>query len=60
MLYEVALPDSELLLRVADDGDELLWLEVTALEAANLKPDFLVTRLENLPQTLEHVVLYDS
>ena len=60
LYYEVVLPGSELLLRVADDDDELLWLEVTALKEANLKPDFLVTRLENLPQTLEHLVFYDS
>ena len=60
LYYEVVLPGSEPLLRVADDDDELLWLDVTAFKEANLKPDFLVSHLENLPQTLEPVVLYDN
>ena len=60
LYYEVVLPGSELLLRVADDDDELLWVNAAETKEVNLKPDFLRDQLENLPQTLEHVVLYDS
>ncbi len=59
LYYEVALPTTGSLPRVADD-DELVWLNVAAIADANLKPGFLAARLENLPETLEHLVLYDS
>ncbi len=59
LYYEVALPELAPLPLVADN-DALLWLGVAAMEGANLKPDFLAARLENLPETLEHLVLYDS
>ena len=59
LYYEVALPLGSFS-QVLDDDDELLWLDVAALKAANLQPGFLVARLENLPETLEQLVLYDS
>lgn len=59
LYYEVALPVG-LFSQVLDNDDELLWLDVGALKAANLQPGFLVGRLENLPPTLEQLVLYDS
>ena len=59
LYYEVALPVG-LFPQVSDNDDELLWLDVTALKAANLQPGFLTGRLETLPPTLEQLVLYDS
>ena len=59
-IYEVALPITGSFPQIADNNDELLWLDVAALKAANLQPGFLVGRLENLPPTLEQLVLYDS
>ena len=59
LYHEVTLPTTGSFSRVADNNDELLWLDVEALKAANLQPSFLVSRLVDLPLTLEHIVSYD-
>ncbi len=59
LYYEVTLPELNLL-PTADGEDELLWINVAETEEVNLKPDFLRHRLGNLPQTPEHVVLYEN
>ncbi len=64
LYYEVTLPEVALsepsLIPVNDGEDEFLWVNAAEIGAANLKPDFLRDRLETLPQTLEHVVLYEN
>jgi ADP-ribose pyrophosphatase YjhB (NUDIX family) len=60
LYYEVNVPVFASLPSAADNADELLWVGVKDAVEVNLKPKFLAARLENLPHTLEHLVLYDS
>jgi ADP-ribose pyrophosphatase YjhB (NUDIX family) len=48
------------LLETSAEEDSLSWVPSSSLESLDLQPEFLRARLKQLPDTLEHHVLYDS